>query len=319
MSRTFAPVFVTVYDRYSHLKRCIKSLEKCDLAKQTEIYISSDAPYKIEDERKIIKIREYIKSINGFKKIHTLFYDQNIGSQEALKKGREEIFKNHDRMIRLEDDVIVAPNFLSYMNDALSFYENNQRVISVSAFSYSIFYKVNNENHDKVYFTHRFNPWGFGIWREKKLKESVITPDQILDTIKNQNFIKRLDSTGIDLLPSIKYIATLNKALPNDYNYVYQMVINDLVTITPYVPKSFNIGNDGSGLRTRRKRKFVDFDLSFLNSPVSYEFTNDIDNNLHNEFSYKNYDKPFYRIKRILSLLGLLDFGMKLKRFIGFN
>ena len=110
-----APILVMVYDRLDSLKKCIESLQKCEAAAQSILYISSDAAYRSQDTDKIEAVRNFIKSISGFKNIVPLFHKENKGLNGSYNFAIDLIFKEYDTFIFLEDDIIVAPNFLKFM------------------------------------------------------------------------------------------------------------------------------------------------------------------------------------------------------------
>lgn len=45
-------------------------------------------------------------------------------------------------MIVLEDDLVVSPYFLKYMNEALDFYEKEEQVISIHGYIYPVKQKL---------------------------------------------------------------------------------------------------------------------------------------------------------------------------------
>ena len=66
-----APIGLTGYTRLNHTKKAIKALQSNTLAKQSILYIFSDGPRQ-GDEENVGKMREYLKTIDGFKKITRL-------------------------------------------------------------------------------------------------------------------------------------------------------------------------------------------------------------------------------------------------------
>ena len=61
-NRICAPIIIPTLNRHEHLKKCIESLQKNKLAKQTELFISVDFPpnekYKVGYE----KVVEYLQN-----------------------------------------------------------------------------------------------------------------------------------------------------------------------------------------------------------------------------------------------------------------
>lgn len=72
-----APISVSVYTRLKHFKNCINSLAANSLAKHSELYVFSDNA-KSGDEEAVLKVRNYSKSIKGFKKVNLIFQKKMI-------------------------------------------------------------------------------------------------------------------------------------------------------------------------------------------------------------------------------------------------
>lgn len=60
--------------------------------------------------------------------------ESNWGLSKSLIAGITELTDKYGRVIVVEDDLIVSPYFLKYMNDALEKYKDDDRVASISAF-----------------------------------------------------------------------------------------------------------------------------------------------------------------------------------------
>ncbi len=306
-----APILLTVYNRLEHLKQCIEYLSCCGGADKSELYISSDAAYRVEDELAINDVRAYIKTISGFLKVIPIFHEGNRGLKESYYTSLELIFKKYDRFIFLEDDVVVAPDFLSYMNEALIFYQDDFRIFSISAFSFSTFYRVAREKQNRVYFTNRFYPWGFGQWKSRALLSTEYTKTDVEESLNDSGFLNRLNANGQDLQSAFLSLMAQKKMLVLDYLHTYHMVRNNLFTVVPYMTKSFNIGHDGSGSRTVKNSRFQKMDLNFLHTPNSYNLTPLTKGSVDNSFNRVHFSSPLNRIKLFLRKLGLLGVVMK--------
>ena len=71
-----APIGIPTYNRIEHLTKTVNSLKKNDLAKDSELYIFSDAP-KVGDEEEIYVVREYV--------LPSCFRAQGTASQVRFK------------------------------------------------------------------------------------------------------------------------------------------------------------------------------------------------------------------------------------------
>lgn len=96
----------------------------------------------------------------AFKSVTIIEREKNWGLANSLIAGITEIVNKYGRVIVVEDDLILSPYFLKYMNDALEKYENEDRVGAVSAYVPTI-----ERNLPETYFLYHFHCWGWGTWR----------------------------------------------------------------------------------------------------------------------------------------------------------
>ena len=259
-----APVAICVYSRVHHLRRTIDALKQNYLAEKSELYLFSDGP-KPGDEDKVNLLRQYLYTIDGFKKVHIL--EREINNRvKNCRGGLKKVLNLHGRIIMLEEDIVTAPGFLSYINNALDYYETNLKVVSVSGFAPPL--KSLGKN-DKDYFTlPRFNGWGVGMWK----RSLDMVPDD-LSGIDLKRIRKKLNRGGND----IYHMALLDKrgkidAL--DVRIMVLMAINNMVSIYPKHSLVQNIGHDGSGVHCGSSAKFDHEAL--WDKTVNFQFTPDI-------------------------------------------
>lgn len=307
--KEYAPILVMVYDRLNSLKKCIESLQKCEESLESVLYISSDAAYRNQDKTKIEAVRTFIQTISGFKKVVLITPKENKGLNGCYNTAIDLIFKEYDTFIFLEDDVMVAPDFLKFMNNGLEFYKNEPKVLSVSGFSHSVFYDVETRLKSEVYFTNRWCPWGFASWKDKIQSVKELSLEELKTDLNHSTFVKKLDEIGIDLFTAFQRKVYKNQPLVLDYRYVHHMVKNDLYTVTPYTTKTFNIGNDGQGTRTGKNEKFTQFDTNTLNEVVPFELSEFNNDKINNSFNFLSNNTRTSKLKRILNSVGLLQIG----------
>ena len=304
-----APILVMVYDRLDSFKKCITSLQNCKESAESVLYISSDAAYRTQDVEKIDAIRDFIQTVSGFKKIVQILQNENKGLNNAYYESINLIFKEHDTFIFLEDDIVVAPDFLKFMNSGLKFYKTDNKVISISGFSHGVFYDFEESLKSKVYFTNRWCPWGFASWKEKMQNVPDLSLEALKADLNDKAFVKKLNAIGIDLFTAFQRKLYKKDPLLLDYRYVHHMVKNNLYTVTPYTTKTFNIGNDGQGTRTRKNEKFTSFNLDTLKEIVPFSFLQFSDDKINNSFNYLCNNTRSSKLKRKLNAIGLLQFG----------
>jgi hypothetical protein len=241
----YAPVLVTVYNRYSHFKQCIESLSKNIGADQTDLFVAIDAPSKESDRDAISKVYEYAKAISGFKSVTIFMREQNLGPRENYGLAERVILKDYDRIITSEDDNIFAIDFLDYLNRALELYKSRKDIYAVCGYNYP-----GNlpENYGKdVYVWQGYNAWGSATWRDRydMIEREPPLPQLrlFLRDRKNQN---KLDAVAGHYKPALQRIVDSGH-YTGDTIVCYHMIKDNRYCIFPTVSRVRNIGHDGSG------------------------------------------------------------------------
>ncbi len=181
-----APVCLFTYNRIEELAQTIDALKSNYLAKESALFVFSDGPKKNEDIIKVASVRKLIREISGFKEINIIESDQNKGLANSIITGVSKVFERYKKVIVLEDDLVTSPNFLSFMNQALDFYEPEQKIQSINGYSLMYF----NVPHD-AYFQTRTGSWGWGTW-SNRWDEEIFNKEKIKGLIKNDPLILQL-------------------------------------------------------------------------------------------------------------------------------
>ncbi|WP_019668284.1 glycosyltransferase family protein [Eudoraea adriatica] len=161
-----APIVLFTYNRLFETRQTIEALQKNYLAAESELFIFSDGAKDSVGEEKVTQVRDYLKTIDGFKKITIKEAKKNYGLANSIINGvTEAIDNNYGRVIVLEDDLITSPNFLDFMNQALEFYAGFSNVISISGYTLNL-PSLKTYNAD-YYVGFRASSLGWGTWKNK--------------------------------------------------------------------------------------------------------------------------------------------------------
>ena len=128
-----APILLFVYNRPEHTRRCIESLLKNSLASESNLFIYADGAKDRTQQEAVNEVRNYIRTIQGFKQIILMERNENWGLARNIIDGVTTQVNRYGRVIVLEDDLVVAPYFLQFMNDALEEYKDEQKVGHIQA------------------------------------------------------------------------------------------------------------------------------------------------------------------------------------------
>jgi hypothetical protein len=156
---TLAPITLFVYNRPGHTRQTVEALQKNALAKDSELFIFSDAPKSEEQSKSVREVREYIRQIAGFKSVTIIEREANYGLARSIIEGVSRLCGEYGRVIVLEDDLVASPYFLQFMNDALNMYEHDDRVMHISGSTYPI-----EPMEDETFFLRIPLCWGWATW-----------------------------------------------------------------------------------------------------------------------------------------------------------
>ena len=239
-----APIGVSTYGRLDHLKQTIKALSLNTLAKESELFIFSDAP-RPGDEAKVEAVRSYLRSINGFKKI-SLIERKTNSRVKNNRGGMRQLLDEYGKLIWLEEDIVTAPGFLRFMNDALDFYGEHTDVLSICGYTPPL----DVSNRADVFVLPRFCAWGFGI-TENKFNRIKSIPTADLKKI-DQNRISRF---GDDIYSMVCKEAN-GQIAALDARAMYAQYLDGSFTVYPRESLAQNIGHDGTGIHCGNSDKF---------------------------------------------------------------
>jgi hypothetical protein len=156
-----APVALFVYNRPWHTRQTVEALQGNDLAGDSDLFIFSDAPKNPEAAEAVREVREYIKTISGFRSVSIIERDRNWGLANSIIDGVTKLCGELGRVIVLEDDLIVSPHFLDYMNRALERYAQEEKVMQISANMFPI---KPAETLPETFFCRMTTSWGWATW-----------------------------------------------------------------------------------------------------------------------------------------------------------
>lgn len=265
---SLAPILVSVYTRREHLDRCIQSLKNNDLSKQSLLYVVSDAPASECHREQVAAVRKYIDTIEGFSEIRPILRPVNLGSF-SINQAVSDLLSVHDRLILLEDDNIVSTNFLSYMNAALDFYENDSSVFSISGYNYPV---VMPESyiHD-VYKWQGYSGWGVGYWRDRYTAVEWDYPD-LTEIARGKPVRRGLDHIAEHLCRQMIYDLKHGKRT-GDTMVTYYMYRHGLYSVFPTISKVRNTGHDGTGEHTGVTDRYL---RQAIDPGLPYRFVRDL-------------------------------------------
>ena len=299
--KKLAPIILFVYERPDHTRKMIEALAKNNLAKESEVYIFSDNAKKSKDNEKVKEVREYINTIpekSYFKKVTIIESKENKGLAKSVIDGVTEIINEKEKVIVVEDDLITSKFFLEYMNNALDFYNKDEKIWSISGYNLPI--EIANDYEYDIYLGYRGCSWGWATWKDRwnTVDWEVKDYKKFKHSYRKRKIINR---GGPDMA---QMLDAQMKGLCDSWaiRWCYEQSKQNKYTVYPVKSLIQNCGLDGTGTHSGINSAFdvkLNQTLPTLNSELV--INKKISKNLYNKFDYGVKQK----IIEMLTILGL--------------
>lgn len=247
-----APIVLFAFNRIDSLKNTVTSLMENEEAAESDLFVFVDgARDNVHgEEEKVEEVRRYVKSVSGFHKVEYFFAEKNRGLGNSIIQGVSDIINRYGRAIVLEDDLMLAPNFLAFMNDGLARYENEKEVFSVCGYSNEV--KVPPGYCAEAYFCTRSSSWGWGTWADRWNTVDWELKEWPKYKKMRRAFNKWGGSDCFRMLRSVKEGWGNSWAI----RFCFAQFLQNKLALFPLTSKVNNIGFDGTGTNCKKWSRF---------------------------------------------------------------
>ena len=243
MKKNYAPIACFCYNRPDKIRKVLDALAKCAEAPKTDLIVFSDAPRNVADEESILAVRKFLHRVKGFKSVTIKERKTNYGLSINLIDGIDSVLTQYDRVIVCEDDIIVTPCFLTFMNKALDVYKPIKKILTISA---TIPFE-GESNSNSVLFGEIAGCWGWATWRDRWALYEKNT-EKSFNELRDMELRKRLN---MDNRVNIAWQIDANfRQERNSWAVYLNYAAVKYNKLNAYPPKTIvkNIGQDGSGI-----------------------------------------------------------------------
>lgn len=248
--RNYAPIVMFVYNRADHFEQTYRALAACPEAKESELFIFSDGAKNEAGAAKVQEVRDALyttKKERLFAQVHIVESPVNKGLAKSVISGVSQVIDQYGKVIVVEDDCVVSPHFLHYMNEALERYRADKQIGSVSGYTPAFVFPRNFDAD--AFLTYRSCSWGWATWKDR-----WDTVDWEMGYMKqfysNPGLIRKMNSCGADRFLRL-YRQTKGNSSSWSVRFGAQLVLNDQYTVYPRYSYVSNIGCDASGVHSR--------------------------------------------------------------------
>jgi len=272
--QNFAPIALFVYNRPQHTERTIKFLQQNEVAADSRLFFFSDGPKSPADEDKVQEVREFLKTVDGFKSVEIIQRKENAGLANAIIEGVTQLINDYKQVIVFEDDLVTSPHTLTYFNEALNRYRYEHKVMHIGAYMYPL----KTPNLPESFFYRAATSWGWATW-ERAWKQ--FEPD--IDVLIPQFDSRMIHDFSIDKTMNFwKQIQDFKKGKNNSWaiRWYASIFLKGGLTLNPSHSLVNNIGHDGTGVHSGMNdiynvivnpRPIRQFPATIKEHPVAYQ------------------------------------------------
>jgi hypothetical protein len=133
--------------------------------KPKKLYLIADGPRNSADEDLCIACRKYVeRNIDWKCEFIKIYSDHNLGLAKRTVSAIDQIFKEEEDLIFLEDDNLVDPSFFTFCEDLLHRYKYDMNVGLIGGCNMHENAVENNYPYTYLYSA-KPSAWGFATWK----------------------------------------------------------------------------------------------------------------------------------------------------------
>jgi hypothetical protein len=242
-----APIALFVYNRPEHTRRTLAYLQKNVLADESRLFIFSDAAKTPADQQKVDEVRQIIADVSGFKAVKVTERKTNLGLANSIIAGVTKLVNEYGRVIVFEDDLLSSPYTLEYFNEALTRYQDEEKIMHIGAYMYDL----KDRTLPQTFLFRAATSWGWATW-DRAWKN--FEPD--VDVLIGQFDRSKINKFSIEGTMNFwKQMQEFKAGKNNSWaiRWYASIFLKGGLTLNPSQSLILNIGNDGSGIHSNNE------------------------------------------------------------------
>lgn len=246
MDTTWAPIALFIYKRPEHTRRMIEHLQQCSGFDESPVYVFADGPSGPRDMPAVRETRSEARRLLGDRAVYRE-HSGNVGLDDSEIAAITELCEQFGRVVVVEDDLVVSPDFLRFLNQGLHRYESEPRVMQVCGHMFDV--PELRESQEAILLP-LVSSWGWGTW---KRAWDLFDPDA-------RGWAERLgdpqERERFDLHGNFAYTRMLSRQMRLrvpawDIRWYYSVFVLQGLALYPPRTLVVNEGFDGSGTHGR--------------------------------------------------------------------
>lgn len=247
---SYTPIIIFAFNRPDALHATVEALQKNPESSDSDLFVFVDGPRNDSEKAKTDAVVDYARGITGFKSLTVTSSPSNKGLGDSIIAGVTQVIDRYGMAIIVEDDLIVQPNFLRFINLGLEKYKDEKDVFSICGYTNKV--KTPRGYAHDAYFCTRSSSWGWATWKDRW--DSIdwrLEPWENF-TVHKKDFNRWGGSDCFGMLQGWKQ--GLNKSWA--IRFCFNQFLQNKLSLFPVKSLVINDGFDGAGTNCKKWSRF---------------------------------------------------------------
>jgi len=233
-----SPVVFFAFNRPHLLEKTLTKAIKLNKHINRDFYVFIDGPRNEFDYKKIIEIEILLDNFPQLKRVQR---KSNLGLENNITQGINNLFEFHESLIILEDDILVDNNFFDFIDENINRFSNNNDIAAIHGYSPEL-----GDIGVDHYFLKGSDCWGWATWKQNwELYNN--SAYNLLIELKRQKLLKEFDVNHSFPFGNMLRGDGLNLVDSWAIKWHASMFLSGKHSLYPYPSMVTNIGFDGTG------------------------------------------------------------------------
>jgi hypothetical protein len=185
-AQSLAPIALFTFKRPHHTQRTLEGLATNPDFMNSPLFVFCDGARNAGEADATRESRRVVTNFQHPRKT-VVEAPTNLGLANSIISGVTRLCNEFGRVIVVEDDLVVSPAFLNYMNTALDKYASDERVLQVTAHMWPVKVACKSD----AFFMPITNSLGWGTWKrawDKFDRDAALWPSIAKDPARLRQF-----------------------------------------------------------------------------------------------------------------------------------
>ena len=248
MDAANAPIVFFAYNRPEHARKALASLQRCPELASTPVTIYVDGP-KNEEDRPAVAATQVAVREAAPHHARIVCREENFGLANSIMHGVSEHCDRYGRVIVVEDDLLFSPAALTYFNNALDRYADDERVMHVAGF-----WPQARKPVPPSFFLRWPSCWGWATWDRawEKLEPDLTV---LKTTLEERGLADAFNAGGWNHMENLE--GTIRGLYDSwGIRWYASVMIHGGLALHPGQSLVANTGTDGSGVHYEKTNAY---------------------------------------------------------------